>query len=97
MNDFFVNSIFILIGIGFIVLTMWAFKGERKRVEKDWNTLYDLEKRVNDITTLDDLIKFHLEFSEAAEKIHNEYIQARLAKIDGYCRGMYKILNAQKN
>jgi len=75
-----------------IVLLVWAISTSSKQAKKDWETLEDLEKKANKITSLDELVKFHLEFREKASKISNQYINPRLAKIDGYCRGMYQIL-----
>lgn len=88
--------LFTMLGVvAFISIMVLVLIKGRKQVIKDWETLEDLEKRVEEISTLDELIQFHLEFVDKASKIHNQFIQTRLATINGKCKGMYKILTLQ--
>ena len=79
----------------FIVISYWLGIHITKQSKKDWETLEELEKKANSLTTLEEIEEFYKEFVEKANKIHNEYIQPRLAKIDGYLKGMYKALGGK--
>lgn len=89
--------VIILVVALFTLICYFLAKAARKKAIKDWNTLYDLEKRANEVTTLQEVIDLHKEFVEKANKIHNEFITPRLACIDNYLRGMYKALGGKTN
>ncbi len=83
----------IILVIGAVIgLFLWLTLSMLKQSKKDWDTVRYFEARVNTVFTLDEIKSFHAEFVEKASKIHNEYCQPRLAKIDGYLRGLYKSL-----
>lgn len=89
--------VIILMSALFTLICYFLAKAARKQVIKDWNTLYDLEKRSNEVTTLQEVTDLHKEFVEKASKIHNEFITPRLTRLDGYLRGMYKALGGKIN
>lgn len=89
----------VILGIFIVILLLlgyYAIKQDLEQSNKDWETLHDLEKRVNEITTIEELNVFHKEFREKSKNIHNEYISSRLTFIDGYCRGLYKVFKINK-
>lgn len=79
----------------FIVIDCWLVIHTTKQSKKDWETLGELEKKANSLTSLEEIEEFYKEFVEKANKIHNEYVQPRLAKIDDYLKGMYKALGGK--
>lgn len=87
--------VIIFVSALFTLICYFLAKAARKQVIKDWNTLYDLEKRANEVTTLEEVTHLHKEFLEKASKIHNEFITPRLTRLDGYLRGMYKALGGK--
>ena len=89
--------VIILVVALFTLICYFLAKAARKQATKDWNTLYDLEKRSNEVTTLQEVIDLHKEFVEKTSKIHNEFITPRLTRLDGYLRGMYKALGGKTN
>lgn len=80
----------ILFVIVFLGLFVWATINLRKQVIKDWNTLEELKKKANEVSSKEEIEEFHKEFIEKASKIHNPQITPELMKIDGYLRGFYK-------
>lgn len=83
--------IIIIFVIIFLALFIWAIISLRKQVIKDWNTLEELKKKANQISTKEEIEEFHKEFLEKANKVsHNQYINIELQRIDGYLRGLYK-------
>lgn len=90
MSSILGTILFIAVFVGLLV---WAIIADRKRVNQDWATLEDLEKRYTQLNTLEEVMEFHMEFTEKANKIHNQYIRPRLDHIDGYLRGQYKALS----
>ena len=80
----------ILVPLGLIGLAIWLIIDQRKQVVKDWDTLEYLKKRANEVSTKEEIEEFHKEFIEKASKIHNQFINPELHKIDGYLRGLYK-------
>ena len=64
----------------------------RKKSINDWEELYELEKRANNLElNLESIEAFHKEFLEKANRLrYNQFINVRLGKIDGYLRGLYK-------
>jgi hypothetical protein len=76
----------------FMGLLVWAIMGARKEVLKDWDTLEYLKTKANEVSTKEEIEEFHKEFVEKASKIHNQYINIELHKIDGYLKGQYKQL-----
>ena len=62
----------------------------RKQAVKDWETLNDLTKRAEKLSTKQEIEEFHKEFVDKASKITNEHITPQLNRIDGYVRGLYK-------
>lgn len=95
MHKIIVDSALFLLLILIIWGIIWGIIKGRKQVIKDWETLYDLENRCMKLTTLEEVVQFHMEFTEKAGKIHNEFINPRLARIDGYLRGQYKALGGK--
>lgn len=87
----------IIIVITVIAVVLWlviySTRSMMKQSKKDWQTVYDLENKSKTISTKEEVIIFHKEFVEKATKINNEYCQVKLAQIDGYLRGLYKVLN----
>jgi hypothetical protein len=76
----------------FTGLFVWFILTARQQVSKDWNTLEYLKTRANEVSTKEEIEEFHKEFVEKASKIHNQYINIELHKIDGYLKGQYKQL-----
>jgi hypothetical protein len=76
----------------FMGLLVWVIMGARKEVLKDWDTLEYLKTKANEVSTKEEIEEFHKEFVEKASKIHNQYINIELHKIDGYLKGQYKQL-----
>lgn len=78
----------------FVILVMflfvWLIAYNMKQVAKDWKTVEQLKQRANAVNTKEEIEEFHKEFVEKARKIHNQYIQIELQRIDGYLRGLYK-------
>lgn len=78
----------------FVILVMflfvWLIAYNMKQVAKDWETLDELKQKANTVNTKEEIEEFHTEFVEKARKIHNQYIQIELQRIDGYLRGLYK-------
>lgn len=89
--------VIILVAALFTLIAFFLFKEASKQVVKDWDTLKDLEERANKLNTLEEVVEFHMEFTEKANKIHNKFITPRLACIDNYLRGMYKALGGKTN
>lgn len=94
MNEAF-YGIEVLIGIAialmFILLLISTILILMKNSKKDWNTLEELKKKANQVSTKEEIEEFHKEFLEKANKVsHNEYINIELQRIDGYLRGLYK-------
>ena len=81
------SSIVILFILGLLI---WATDSMLKQSSKDWQTLEHFEKRAKEVKTKEEIETFHHEFSEKAIKINNPLINPRLAKIDGYLRGLYQ-------
>lgn len=86
----------IIVLTGIIFLLIWSTKSMLKQSMKDWETLRDLEERVEKISNMEELITFHKEFLEKGNRIYNKYITPRLSKIDGYCRGLHKAFKNNK-
>lgn len=80
----------ILLPFALIALVIWLLIIKRKQVVKDWDTLEYLKKRADEVSTKEEIEEFHKEFVEKASKIHNQFINPELQKIDGYLRGLYK-------
>ena len=80
--------LFISVILGLFIKSMLDLNEKSK---KDWDTLYDLEKRANELKTKEEIVEFHKEFREKAVKINNEFISPRLYQIQGYLNGLYKI------
>ena len=83
----------ILVGliIAFLLIALIYYTSESmKQSKKDWETLYDLQKRAYNISTKEELEIFHKEFVEKANKIHNELIRPQLMHIAGFLKGLYK-------
>lgn len=93
MSKFDMNYLLLLIPLGFVTLFLWATFSLRRQILKDWATLEYLKKRTNQVSTKEEIEKFHKEFVEKANKIHNSCINPELQKIDGYLRGLYKQLD----
>ena len=85
-------EIYLCIGIicFLIILLIWAIKSSMEQSKKDWNTLDYLKNKANLLKTKEEIEEFHKEFVEKASKIHNQFINPELSKIDGYLRGLYK-------
>jgi hypothetical protein len=66
---------------------IWATLGLMKEAQKEWNTLYVLEKRAKEVKTKEEIEILHKELLEV--KITNPHIRPRLAHMDGYLRGLY--------
>jgi hypothetical protein len=80
---------FIIIGILLIfVWGCWSVFDIMKQAEKDWNTLYALEKRAKEVETKEEIEILHKDLQGV--KISNPHIKPRLMHIDGYLRGLYK-------
>ena len=76
-----------LVSLFYVVNTIKKYS---KQVERDWETLDDLEKRSKEVKTKEEIEELHKEFQEKSKKIHNQFITPRLFAIDGYLRGIYK-------
>ena len=79
-----------LIPVSIFGLLVWAITSATKQAEKDWKTLKYLEDKAQQVSTKEEIEKFHKEFVEEATNIHNKFINPRLMKIDGYLRGLHK-------
>lgn len=84
----------VLIIILFVSLLLtsfvWATLYLRKQTIKDRNTLEELKKKANTVSTKEEIESFHKEFVEKATKINNPHIQPELHRINGYLQGLYK-------
>lgn len=85
----------VVVCLCFVALIIWNASLIKKRVARDWEIVDDLEKRSVELNTCEEILVFHKEFTEKASKIHNEFINLRLARIDGYLRGQYKALGGK--
>lgn len=84
--------IILVVVVGIISLLVWAVKEGLNQSKRDWDKLYYLQAKCNKIETKKDLVEFYEEFVEAANKIHNQYIQKELALIYGYLKGLNKTI-----
>ena len=73
-----------------LLLIISAISFSIKNNKRDWNTLEELKKKANQVSTKEEIEEFHKEFVEKANKIYNSEIKPELMKIDGYLRGLYK-------
>lgn len=80
----------IAIVLMFILLLISAILILMKNSKRDWNTLEELKKKANQVSTKEEIEEFHKEFIKKANKIYNNQITPELMKIDGYLRGLYK-------
>lgn len=87
------KSLLVITPIGLLAVIVWAFYKSMQSSAKDWRILMDLESRVESLNTNDELLEFHKEFVEKANKIHNTHITPRLKHIDGYVKGKLSIIN----
>ena len=74
----FLSLIILILSIGPLV----AIQNIR-RSKKDWKTVEELEQKADTVRTADDIKNLHTEVVEKSAKIHNEYCQPRLARLDG--------------
>ncbi len=83
---------FILILIPLIIfgLLIWLVYISLKQSEKDWAICRDLEKRSLTVSTKEEIETLHNELVEEGNKINNQYIHAKLNRVEGYLRGLYK-------
>lgn len=86
-----------VISILLIIVLVWTINDASKKVKNEWKRLRELQEMFNEVETLEELIEFHDEFREFANKINNEHIQKELVKLDGIIRGMFRVLKKQKN
>lgn len=82
--------IFVVVIISLFILLFFT---RSKQAKKEWETLHYLEERTYKLETLEELVKFYKEFLEKASKIQNNLIHRKLHTLDGYMRGLYKVLS----
>jgi Sec-independent protein translocase protein TatA len=91
-----IDSLSYVVPIMFIILVIglfiWTTVNLRKQVLKDLDTLDYFKKRVNEVSTKEEIEALHKEFVEKASKINNPHINPQLQNIDGFLRGQYKQL-----
>ena len=76
-----------------IFLLVWSTSGLAAQAKKDWAFERMIREKANQVTTLEEVKALHAELIEGGNKIQNEYVRASLNHVEGYLRGMYKILN----
>jgi hypothetical protein len=85
------GQIIILLGIFLLLgLFIWSLICLRKQAIKDWETLNDLTKKAETLSTKQEIEEFYKDFVDKSSKIKNELITPHLIRIDGYVRGIYK-------
>lgn len=86
-----------LIGLflGFCLVLYWAASSTMKKSKNDWDAFHKLKKKANDALTLKEIEEVHKELQEFGKKVYNQYIHAELHQVDGYLRGMYKVLKQE--
>ena len=83
--------IFILLFLLFFLsLLIWAIIELSKQTKKDWDTIEELKKKANQVSSKEEIEEFHKEFIEKASKIYTTYNSIELQRIDAYLRGLYK-------
>lgn len=88
MNYSMIIPVIILIIIGWGCV--WATRRIMNQAENDWQVIADLEQKAKLVNTKEEIEELHKEMIEKSKPIYNKYVHARLQKLDGYLRGMYK-------
>lgn len=86
------RHLYLLIPIALIGLFIWASVTLRRESIKDWATLEDLQDKLNEVETIEQLDAFEDEFCDKASKIFNKFIRPHLLEIKGTINGMRKTL-----